>query len=155
MANKIEPEECINCAACEPECPNSAISESNDTYVIDSNLCDECAATGEPEHHRGLRDGLHHRLARGVEVLAEHRGQQRAAGRVRGRADHLHGHQQHAHHPQRRQGQRHQRDQHHAREVDGHHQPPARVPVGEPGQQRPADEIGQEREAVGQCGPRG
>ena len=46
MANKIDAEECINCAACEPECPNSAISEASDTYVIDPNLCDECAATG-------------------------------------------------------------------------------------------------------------
>lgn len=46
MANKIIREDCINCAACEPECPNSAISEADGTYVIDANLCDECAATG-------------------------------------------------------------------------------------------------------------
>ena len=28
-------EECINCGACEPECPNEAISEGDDIYVID------------------------------------------------------------------------------------------------------------------------
>ena len=46
MANRIVRDDCINCAACEPECPNSAISEADGTYVIDPNLCDECAATG-------------------------------------------------------------------------------------------------------------
>ena len=35
-------EECINCGACEPECPNEAISEGEDIYVIDKNLCTEC-----------------------------------------------------------------------------------------------------------------
>ncbi len=44
MAHKIIAEDCINCAACEPECPNSAISEADGTYVIDASLCDECAA---------------------------------------------------------------------------------------------------------------
>jgi ferredoxin len=34
--------ECINCGACEPECPNEAISEGEDIYVIDPNLCTEC-----------------------------------------------------------------------------------------------------------------
>jgi ferredoxin len=46
MANTIIRDDCINCAACEPECPNSAISEADGTYVIDPGLCDECAATG-------------------------------------------------------------------------------------------------------------
>lgn len=35
-------EECINCGACEPECPNDAITEGDDIYVIDPNLCTEC-----------------------------------------------------------------------------------------------------------------
>ncbi|MDZ7623722.1 MAG: YfhL family 4Fe-4S dicluster ferredoxin [Ignavibacteriaceae bacterium] len=35
-------DECINCGACDPECPNNAISEGNPVYVIDSNLCTEC-----------------------------------------------------------------------------------------------------------------
>lgn len=41
MATHIT-EECINCGACEPECPNEAISEGEETYVIDPNLCTEC-----------------------------------------------------------------------------------------------------------------
>ena len=41
MATMIT-EECINCGACEPECPNEAISEGEDIYVIDPNLCTEC-----------------------------------------------------------------------------------------------------------------
>ena len=35
-------DECINCDVCEPECPNSAISQGDEIYVIDSNLCTEC-----------------------------------------------------------------------------------------------------------------
>lgn len=35
-------EECINCGACEPECPNEAISEGTDIYVIDPDKCTEC-----------------------------------------------------------------------------------------------------------------
>jgi ferredoxin len=35
-------EECINCDVCEPECPNAAISQGDEIYVIDPNLCTEC-----------------------------------------------------------------------------------------------------------------
>ena len=35
-------DECINCDVCEPECPNSAISQGDEIYVIDPNLCTEC-----------------------------------------------------------------------------------------------------------------
>jgi Pyruvate/2-oxoacid:ferredoxin oxidoreductase delta subunit len=34
--------ECINCGACEPECPNNAISQGENIYVIDPKLCTEC-----------------------------------------------------------------------------------------------------------------
>lgn len=34
--------ECINCGACEPECPNEAITQNDDIYVIDPVLCTEC-----------------------------------------------------------------------------------------------------------------
>jgi ferredoxin len=34
--------DCINCGACEPECPNDAISEGDEIYVIDPELCTEC-----------------------------------------------------------------------------------------------------------------
>ncbi len=35
-------DECINCDVCEPECPNGAISQGEEVYVIDPNLCTEC-----------------------------------------------------------------------------------------------------------------
>jgi len=35
-------DECINCGACEPECPNGAISEGDEIYVINPSLCTEC-----------------------------------------------------------------------------------------------------------------
>ena len=35
-------EECINCAVCEPECPNLAIFEGEDIYEIDPERCTEC-----------------------------------------------------------------------------------------------------------------
>lgn len=34
--------DCINCGACEPECPNQAISEGEEIYVINPDLCTEC-----------------------------------------------------------------------------------------------------------------
>ena len=34
--------QCINCDVCEPECPNSAIAEGEEFYVIDPKLCTEC-----------------------------------------------------------------------------------------------------------------
>jgi len=42
-------DECINCGACEPECPNDAISEGDDIYVIDPNLCTECVGFFDEE----------------------------------------------------------------------------------------------------------
>ncbi|MCB1742077.1 MAG: YfhL family 4Fe-4S dicluster ferredoxin [Gammaproteobacteria bacterium] len=41
MALRIT-DECINCDVCEPLCPNQAISEGEEHYVIDPNLCTEC-----------------------------------------------------------------------------------------------------------------
>ncbi len=35
-------DECINCDVCEPECPNGAISQGEEIYRIDPNLCTEC-----------------------------------------------------------------------------------------------------------------
>ncbi len=34
--------DCINCGACEPECPNNAISQGETIFVIDPKLCTEC-----------------------------------------------------------------------------------------------------------------
>ncbi len=35
-------EDCINCAVCEPECPNDAIFEGEDIFEINPDLCTEC-----------------------------------------------------------------------------------------------------------------
>ena len=35
-------EECINCDVCEPECPNEAIYQGDNIYVIDPLKCTEC-----------------------------------------------------------------------------------------------------------------
>ena len=39
-------DECTNCGACEPECPNEAIHEGPDLFVIDAALCTECVGFG-------------------------------------------------------------------------------------------------------------
>ncbi len=46
MAYKIT-DECISCGACEPECPNGAISEGETIYVIDPDKCTECVGAHE------------------------------------------------------------------------------------------------------------
>lgn len=38
-------DECIACGACEPECPNRAISESPTAYVVNPELCTECVGS--------------------------------------------------------------------------------------------------------------
>ena len=35
-------DECINCGACVPECPNEAISEGEEIFIIDPDKCTEC-----------------------------------------------------------------------------------------------------------------
>jgi ferredoxin len=46
MAYKIN-EKCINCGACEGECPVSAISAGADIYLIDADTCVDCGACPE------------------------------------------------------------------------------------------------------------
>ena len=46
MAYKIT-DECVSCGACEPECPNEAISEGETIYVIDPAKCTECVGSSE------------------------------------------------------------------------------------------------------------
>lgn len=41
MAFKIT-DECINCGACEPECPNIAISAGDEFFEIEPDKCTEC-----------------------------------------------------------------------------------------------------------------
>ena len=43
-------DECINCDVCEPECPNGAISQGEEIYIINPSLCTECVGHhGEPQ----------------------------------------------------------------------------------------------------------
>lgn len=48
MATMIT-EECISCGACEPECPNEAITEGPDLYIIDPARCTECVGHFDEE----------------------------------------------------------------------------------------------------------
>ena len=41
MAYRIS-DACINCGACDSECPSGAISEKNDARWIDPDLCIDC-----------------------------------------------------------------------------------------------------------------
>jgi len=43
MAYMIVRDQCTSCGACESECPNDAISETNDgVFAIDAAKCTEC-----------------------------------------------------------------------------------------------------------------
>jgi ferredoxin len=42
MAYLIVAKNCTSCSACEPECPNDAISEQGSSFVIDAAKCTEC-----------------------------------------------------------------------------------------------------------------
>ena len=35
-------DDCINCAVCEPECPNSAITSGDGIFIVDPDRCTEC-----------------------------------------------------------------------------------------------------------------
>ncbi|HHU35859.1 MAG TPA: 4Fe-4S binding protein [Treponema sp.] len=37
-------DECINCGACEGECPVNSISEKDDKRIIDADTCISCGA---------------------------------------------------------------------------------------------------------------
>ncbi len=44
MAHVIDGDECVNCGACEPECPVEAISEKGGVRVIDPDTCTDCGS---------------------------------------------------------------------------------------------------------------
>ncbi len=49
MTLVINEDKCARCGVCEPECPNEAIIQTEDAYVIDPALCTECEEHyGEP-----------------------------------------------------------------------------------------------------------
>jgi NAD-dependent dihydropyrimidine dehydrogenase PreA subunit len=44
MAYKVKVEDCVNCGACEDECPNEAISEKDGVRWIDPDKCVDCGS---------------------------------------------------------------------------------------------------------------
>lgn len=40
-------EECLACGICMDECPNGAISEGDDIYVINPDICDDCGTCSD------------------------------------------------------------------------------------------------------------
>ncbi len=40
-------DDCIQCGACEAECPCGAISEADGKYVIDADTCADCGACAD------------------------------------------------------------------------------------------------------------
>lgn len=40
-------DDCIQCGACEPECPESAIAEVNGLYVVDASKCQDCGSCAD------------------------------------------------------------------------------------------------------------
>ena len=44
MSYKISASACVNCGACEGECPVAAISEADNKRVIDAATCVSCGA---------------------------------------------------------------------------------------------------------------
>lgn len=42
-------DECISCGACEPECPNEAITEGETIYIIDADKCTECVGSHDSQ----------------------------------------------------------------------------------------------------------
>ena len=40
-------DECVSCGTCEDGCPNDAISEGEDKYVIDADACVDCGTCAD------------------------------------------------------------------------------------------------------------
>ena len=49
-------DECINCDVCEPECPNGAISQGDEIYEIDPDLCTCLLYTSDAADERSSVD---------------------------------------------------------------------------------------------------
>lgn len=47
MAYVIDQDKCIQCGACEAECPQEAIAETDGLYIIDADKCTECGSCAE------------------------------------------------------------------------------------------------------------
>ena len=55
-------DECINCDVCEPECPNGAITQGEEIYLINPDLCTECVGHYETSQCVAVRSGGAQRL---------------------------------------------------------------------------------------------
>jgi ferredoxin len=42
MAHVISNDDCIQCGACESECPDGAIAMVGESYMIDAGKCQDC-----------------------------------------------------------------------------------------------------------------
>ena len=40
-------DECVSCGTCEAECPQEAISQGDDHYVIDADACVDCGTCAD------------------------------------------------------------------------------------------------------------
>ena len=40
-------DECVSCGTCEGECPNRAISQRDEHYVIDADACVDCGTCAD------------------------------------------------------------------------------------------------------------
>ena len=47
MAFIINKDDCIQCGACEAECPQGAISEIDGFYVVDPEKCEDCGSCAD------------------------------------------------------------------------------------------------------------
>ncbi len=47
MPYVINKDDCIQCGACEAECPEAAIVDSDGEYVVDASLCKDCGSCAE------------------------------------------------------------------------------------------------------------
>ena len=50
-------DDCVSCGACAGECPNEAISEGSDKYVIDPDACTDCGACAEACPSEAIKAG--------------------------------------------------------------------------------------------------
>ncbi len=47
MPYMINKDDCIQCGACESECPEGAISEVDGAYAVDSRKCQDCGSCAD------------------------------------------------------------------------------------------------------------
>lgn len=50
MSVRINASECTSCAACADDCPNDAISEGDEAYEVNAELCTDCKGHYETRH---------------------------------------------------------------------------------------------------------